>query len=167
MDGKYSSGCQELSTRVVGVEESRCPQDSTNPYVQQRKAAKRYLRKKQRKEAASLRKQKVEQIMEAEGDSRTFFKLVGQQRKTASQQTGILRVDGRTCDTDQDICAGWASLFQNLATPLQNKKFDADYKDFVDDDIECIVTICKVENRDIECIKIEEVKLALRKLKKQ
>ena len=70
------------------------PQDSTNPYVQQRKAAKRSLRKEQRKEAASLRKQKVEQIMEAEGDSRTFFKLVGQQRRTASQQTGTLRVDG-------------------------------------------------------------------------
>ena len=44
------------------------PQDSSNQYVLQRKAAKKCLRKEQRKEAANLRRQQVEWIMDAEGD---------------------------------------------------------------------------------------------------
>ena len=74
--------------------------------------------------------------MDAEGEPRTFFKLVGQQRKTSSQQMGTLHVNGTTCDTDQEICAGWATHFQSLATPLQNENFDADYKDQVDEDVD-------------------------------
>ena len=141
------------------------PQDRSDPYVQGMREAKKALRKEQRREAASLRNQKVERNMNAENDTKTFFKLIKEQRKSSATQTESLIIGDKTCNTDHEICDGWAEHFQNLATPLQNDRFDSQYKEQVNDDIECIKSICQKEAKQIRAIQAEEVQKALRKLK--
>ena len=141
------------------------PVDHTDPYVCQMKEAKRSLRKEQRRESAKIRTQKIENIMNTENDSRTFFKLIKDQRKSSNTQTETLIVENQICDTDQKISQGWAKHFQTLATPLQNENFDEKHKDLVTSDIACINSICESESREIRPIQLEEVQTALGKLK--
>ena len=130
------------------------------------KEAKRSLRKEQRRESAKIRTQKIENIMNTENDSRTFFKLIKDQRKSSNTQTETLIVENQICDTDQKISQGWAKHFQTLATPLQNENFDEKHKELVTSDIACINSICESESREIRPIHLEEVQRALGKLKK-
>ena len=129
-----------------------------------RKAKKR-LRSEQRRAAAQRRDTKIESIMAAGNDSKVFFGLVKSQRKTANVQTDSLKVNGILCETPEEVCQGWATHFQNLASPLQNEKFDSDYKRLVDMDIESISNICEGESKHITPITEKEVQKALNKLK--
>ena len=141
------------------------PQNSSDPYVQQMKEAKKSLRKEQRREAARIRNQKVEYIIGTENNSKTFFKLIREQRKTLISQTETRTVGNKTCDTNQEICEGWAVHFQNLASPLQNENFDSQYKEQVDSDIECIKSVCETDSKQITPTKTDEVQRTLSKLK--
>ena len=76
-----------------------------------------------------------------------------------------LLVNGESCETDADICKGWATHFQKLATPSENESFDRDYKAQVDADIDHIVSICEMESQPIEHITEKEVVDAIRRLK--
>ena len=111
------------------------------------KEAKKCLGSEQRREAAKRRDEKVESIMNAENDSKTFFRLVKSQRKSSSNQTDSITVDGESCETSQEICQGWATHFQKLALPLQKENFDEEYKEFVDEDIESIQSIYEAAER--------------------
>ena len=62
--------------------------DPTAANYTRMREAKRCLRREQRREAARGRDQKIESIMIAENDPKTFFRLVKQQRKTAGSQSG-------------------------------------------------------------------------------
>ena len=141
------------------------PKDAMDPYVRQMKAAKQCLRKEQRREAARIRTQKVENIMNAENNSKTFFKLIKDQRKSSNPQTETLIVENQSYETEEDICQGWAKHFQSLATPLQNEKFDSEHKKLVDRDVACIKSICETENKEISPLQVEEVRRAIGKLK--
>ncbi|MEW8545672.1 MAG: reverse transcriptase family protein [Candidatus Thiodiazotropha sp.] len=141
------------------------PRDLNNPYLTRMKEAKKCLRREQRREAASRRDEKIETIMNAEDDSRTFYGLVKAQRKSASSVTDCIIVEGKTCDTSQEICQGWATHFQSLASPLTSDDFDQEYKELVDQDIESINTICETKERKIDPVTEEEVQRALNKLK--
>ena len=141
------------------------PKDAMDPYVCQMKAAKQCLRKEQRREAARIRTQKVENIMNAENNSKTFFKLIKDQRKSSNPQTETLIVENQSYETEEDICQGWAKHFQSLATPLQNEKFDSEHKKLVDRDVACIKSICETENKEITPLQVEEVRRAIGKLK--
>ena len=123
----------------------------------QMKAAKQCLGKEQRREAARIRSQKVENIMNAENNSKTFFKLIKDQRKSSNPQTETLIVENQSYETEEDICQGWAKHFQSLATPLQNAKFDSEHKKSVDRDVACIKSICETENKEIR----RKIKIAL------
>ena len=59
----------------------------------------------------------------------------------------------------------WESHFQKLALPMENEKFDSEYKDLVDQDVECIESICEMEERHITPITEDEVHQALNRLK--
>ena len=96
--------------------------------VHKRKA----LKKVQRQESASQRNEKVVEIMDAQNDSKTFHKLIKQQRKTSISQTQRLVVDGKTHETAEEICSGWCTPFQKLAIPLEKESFDEEYKAQVD-----------------------------------
>ena len=103
--------------------------------------------------------------MSAENDPKTFFGLVKSQRKSASNPTCCIIVDGETCETPQVICQGCATHFQKLALPLTNENFDDEYKELVDQDIESIITICETEEREINPVTEEEVQKALSRFK--
>ena len=132
---------------------------------QQMRKAKRRLRSEQRRAVAQRRDTKIESIMAAGNDSKAFFGLVKSQRKTANVQTDSLKVKGILCETPEEVCQGWATHFQNLALPLQNEKFDSDYKRLVDMYIESISNICEGESKHITPITEKEVQKALNKLK--
>ena len=113
--------------------------------------ARKLLRREQRQEAARSRNKKVEEIMLSQNDYKSFS-LVRRQRKRVSTQTQRLVVNGQYCETDADICKGWATHFQKLATSSENDSFDWDYKAQVDADIDHIVSICEIESQPIEHI---------------
>ena len=93
------------------------PTDPGHASVQHRKAAKKTLRKEQRKEAAKKRKDKVEEIMKSKNDPKVFYKLIKNQRKSSNTQLHTLVVGSKECETQDQIREGWATHFQQLATP--------------------------------------------------
>ena len=103
--------------------------------------------------------------MSSQTDSKSFFSLARRQRKCVSTQTQYLVVNGESGVTNADICKGWATHFQKLATSSENGSFDRDYKAQVDADIDHIVSICEMESQPIEHITEKEVVDALRRLK--
>ena len=56
------------------------------------------MRSEQRREAAKRSIEKIETIMNAEQNSKIFFRLVKSQRKSSSNQTDSITVDGVSCD---------------------------------------------------------------------
>ena len=102
--------------------------------------------------------------MSSDGSSKTFFKLINRQRKSTNAQLQSLVVDGITCETDEEIRDGWATHFQKLATPLESERFDKEYKQMIDLDIEAITTGCFAEGRPISPIREKEVSTALKRL---
>ena len=68
----------------------------SHTYVRQVREAKKSLRKEQRRNAARIRNQKVEYDVGTENNSKTFFKLIREQRKTAIAQTETLIVGDKT-----------------------------------------------------------------------
>ena len=88
-------------------------------------------------------------------------------RRTSNAQTDSLKVNGILCETPEEVCQGWAAHFQNMALPLQNEKFDSDYKRLVDMDIESVSNICEGESKHITPITEKGVQNALNKLKKK
>ena len=141
------------------------PLDQADPHVQKMSKSWKNLRKEQRREAASLRSQKVEHIMSEKDNSKTFFKLIKEQRKSSSTLTESLMEGNVTCTTELEICNGWAEHFQSLATPLQNESFDSKYKDQVEKDIVSISSICENDPIPIALIETDEVQRAIGKLK--
>ena len=86
--------------------------------------AKKALRSAQRQLAATQRKKLHEEIMDAhEGDRDTFYKLVKRQRGTGSKPLATIDFG-----EDKDQLDGWATYFEDLATPVDNPKFDSGYK---------------------------------------
>ena len=120
------------------------------------------LRKVQRLESANQRNARVEEIMSADGSSKTFFKLINRQRKSSNAQLQSLVEDGKTCETDEEIRDGWATHFQKLATPLEIEKFDKEYKEMIDLDIDAISLLCLAEDRPIATIREKEVAKAMK-----
>ncbi|MCG7892397.1 MAG: reverse transcriptase family protein, partial [Candidatus Thiodiazotropha endolucinida] len=143
---------------------SGSPKDPLTESVQKMKLAKKDLRKEQRQEAARIRREKAEEIMAAENDSRVFYKLIRQQRKSSNPQLQTLTVNDVDRETPEEMRQGWATHFQTLATPLDNPSFDKQYKQMVDADVECIESMCREENSPIAPITESEVRTAMKRL---
>ena len=73
-------------------------------------------------------------------------------------------MDGKECDTPEEIRNGWAEHFQTLATPQENPRFDEEYKQMVDLDVEVIEFLCREEESPISPVSQTEVTSALKKL---
>ena len=140
------------------------PEDLGHPARKRMIEAKQTLRKVQRLELAKQRNTRVEEIMSSDGSSKTFFKLINRQRKSPNAQLQSLVVDGITCETDEEIRDGWATHFQKLATPLESERFDKEYEQMIDLDIEAITTGCLAEGRPISPIREKEVSTAFKRL---
>ena len=87
--------------------------------------------------------------MNAGNDSRVFYRLIGEQRKGSNPLLQTLVVNDTELESPDEIHRGWAEHFQEQATPLSNPKFDKQYKQMVDVDVEVIEQICKEESSSI------------------
>ena len=143
---------------------SGSPTDPNDDTVRNMRMAKKPLKKEQRQEAAKRRREKVEEIMNSQNDTKMFYKLISNQRKAANKQLHTLVVDEKEYQTPEEIREGWAEHFQKLATPLDNPNFDQEYKQMVDQDIEIIELLCKEENSIMEPVTVAEVTSALKRL---
>ena len=141
------------------------PEDLRDPTRQRMLEARVTLRKVQRLEAAIHRNDRVEDIMTSDNSSKTFFRLINRQRKSSNAQLQTLIVDGKACETDDEIRAGWATHFQRLAAPMENDRFDSEYKEMVDLDVMAIAATCETEGRPIPPVQLKEVHAAMKRLK--
>ena len=106
----------------------------------------------------------MEEIMNAGNDSRVFYRLFEEQRKGSNTLLQTLVVNGTELESPDEIRKGWAEHFQELATPLSNPKFDEQYKQMVDADVQVIEQICKEESSPTDPVSVKEVKTALKRL---
>ena len=132
--------------------------------VKNMRLAKKSLKREQRQEAAKRGREKAEEIMKSQNDSKMFYKLVQNQRKAANKQLNTLVVDDKICQSPEEIRDGWAKHFQKLATPQENPNFDNDYKEMADQDIEIIEMLCQEENSPMDPVTVAEVTSALKRL---
>ena len=102
--------------------------------------------------------------MKSKNDPKVFYKLIKNQRKSSNTQLHTLVVGSKECETQDQIREGWATHFQQLATPLENPRFDQSYKQLVDADIEAIENLCKEECSPMEPVTESEVATALKRL---
>jgi hypothetical protein len=94
--------------------------------------AQKQLRRLQRVSEARRRHDNYSQIMEAsEFDNKFFYKLIARQRKTNSNSTLTLNVNGNAYEGDHDVAQGWREYFADLATPKNSSKYDSSYKQSV------------------------------------
>ena len=114
---------------------SGSPNDRDHPLNIQRREARKSIRSEQRRAAAQRRIEKVENIMSAGSDSKTFAKLINQQRKANNTNVKAIVVNGTVCDTPETVCSGWATHFEKLATPLECEQFDHQHLESVHRDI--------------------------------
>ena len=122
------------------------------------------LRKEQRQEAATRRKDAVKEIMRAENDQKTFYKLIQIQRKSSNPQLQTLVVNNKEGETQGQIREGWADHFQRLASPLENTRFDKEYKQMVDLDVEAIEILCREKSSSMDPVTEAEVASALKQM---
>ena len=85
------------------------------------------------------------------------MRTLNRQRKSSNAQLQTLVVDGIACKTNDDIREGWATNFQRLATPMENDRFDREYKGVVDLDVIAIAAMCETEGRPISPVQMKEV----------
>ena len=126
--------------------------------------ARKTLRKEQRQEAATRRRVAVEEIMRAKNDQKTFYKLIQNQRKSSNPQLQTLVVKDKECETQEQIREGWADHFQRLAPPLENTRFDKEYKQMVDLDVEAIEILCREGSSPMDPVTEAEVASALKRM---
>ena len=129
------------------------------------KEAKTNLRKSIRKTNAKDRETKLQAIMDAENNTKSFHTLVRMQRKSNCQQTNSLMVDGVNFESPREICDGWSSHFKTLATPKQSQRWNAIYTSSVNDDLVHIESICNLQHNPIKPASLAEIKKALKCLK--
>ena len=141
------------------------PSDKDHPLVIRMKHSKRRLRKIQRQTEAKKTIEKVERIMSSEGSNKEFYRLVKDQRKMKASSLQFLCVKGKILESPDEICDGWATHFGSLATPAENIHFDNDVKKTYIEDINHILNICSASSDGINPASVEEVEVALKKLK--
>ena len=123
------------------------------------------LRKLIRHANARDRELKLQNIMDNENNTKSFHALVRQQRKSNSNQTTSLAVDGVICEPPKEICDGWTNHFKTLATPKLNQNWNLEYSSTIENDLIHIENICTLQNAQIQPVSQSEIKNALKCLK--
>ena len=107
------------------------------------------MRKTIRQQVYSDNQNKYQEIMEAsERDTKTFYKLVNQQRSIKNTSTEVLYIDGRTCSPVGEVADAFSEHFERLATPTDNLDFDSLYKNQVEFDTLLIESIADQGNSE-------------------
>ena len=134
------------------------PTSPDNPLVKNRKDARRLMRKTIRQQVYADNQDKYQEIMDAnERDTKTFYKLVNQQRTVKSMSTEILYFDGKTCSSVNEVAAAFSEHFERLATPSDNPDYDAGYKAQVEFDTLLIEMITQQQTCCIKPVSPKEI----------
>ena len=93
-----------------------------NDLWKEKKEATKAVRSVQRRQAAADRRQLYDEIENAtENDSQLWHKLI-QKRKSQSQVSSALEVEGKLVTDEDTIRDAWADYFQQLATPTHSQE---------------------------------------------
>ena len=104
---------------------------------------KKQLRRLQRQAIARCSNKNINDLMAAhKGDSKTFHKLIRNQRKTANKNTNMLEVEGKEVHESTEILSTWQRHFRELATPITLTEVDESSIKRVD--------MAKMQNKVIE-----------------
>ena len=102
---------------MVGLEKSGSPTDPMNSMVKCRQTAKT-LSKEQRSEVAKRREDKVEKIMKARNDQKTFYKIIKNQLKSSNSHLQTILVNNKEYET-QDQIRGIGRPLSEACDPLR------------------------------------------------
>ena len=137
-----------------------------HPLSVQKRVTKKQLRTLQRQQQSEYRSSIYNNIMEAHtSDRKLFYSLVNRQRKEGSTSLGRLVVDDVHLTTSEAIRQGWATYFQNLATPKEKDNYNIEYKQQVDLDFELICDICSKLQSCTPLVSQTEVEQIIKSLK--
>jgi hypothetical protein len=139
--------------------------DKTHSSFKELKEAKRELRQSQRYGEAQRRNKLYDEIQTASSrDTKLFYKLINMQRKSVSNITTKLEYKGHTYQ-DTEITEGWATYFEDLATPGDNIDIDTAHDDLVNSDMVVLNYLTTLVPGQVEPFNEREVAVAVRKLK--
>ena len=111
------------------------PNDPENPVCARRKESKKMFRSCCRIEIAKRFIKHKEDIMEAKCyDSRTFHKLVKQNRGSGSTIINDLNVNEQCFSGEENVIDGFKSHFESLATIKEDPDYDEEFKSLTDYD---------------------------------
>ena len=100
----------------------------------------------------------------SEYDSKTFHKLIQQQRSTRTAAVTEIRWNDNIYSTPDDIRNGFYQYFKALAIPLEYSMFDANYKRLVDLDFLLIEQITHQSSNSIINISLKDITSAIKEM---
>ena len=107
----------------------------------------------------------AEKILSYQGSDKEFYRLVKEQRKTKDSALQALCVNGQILESTDDICDDWATHFGLSCYSIREYKFDDEVKRNYTVDVNRIHNICLNSAEVIDPASLEEVQLALKRLK--
>ncbi|CAG2214135.1 unnamed protein product [Mytilus edulis] len=118
--------------------------DQHNYYLKQKKLTTYELRKQCRLEIALRRINERQKLIESKvSDTKTFFRMIRNQRGKMSKHIDELNVDGQIYNSDNQIINGWHIHFEELAKKSVNTKFDHKHLENVEKEVKVISDICQ------------------------
>lgn len=138
--------------------------DNVNQLIQKKKIVKKNLRSKIRCEIAIRRNKHKQEILDAKTyDTKLFYKLIRQQRKTGNDYITDLHV-GQEHFQGEHILTGFKKHFEALATPSDDPEFDKSFDNIVQLEFEYIKDI--VINHKVPSVTREELVKAIQSINK-
>lgn len=112
------------------------PRDKNNKYFHEYKNAKRLFRREMRRKQQEDESKKFESLEEIfETDRSGFYKALAKLRRTKGKSCSSLKVDGKIVTDDAELLSIWEKHYSELFSPSDNPKFDAKFKEFIDDKV--------------------------------
>lgn len=141
------------------------PSETDNNLLQEKKRAKKDLRKIIRIELAKQRDTEKELIMETKTrDMKLFHKLVRNNRKKGGETTLELNVNGINYSGEENVIDAFYIHFSHLATFSRQDNIDRNYHTLANEDIKAIENI--VEGNNVPEIQPEEMTKAIASINK-
>lgn len=134
------------------------PTCANNPLSMNRKVTKRNLRAYVRQKISAIRINNYNRIMQAQkDDTKLFHKLVQDQRSTKQHHTTLLKTMDGDLVTPDEICNGFATHFNNLASCKNNPAYSCERFDRAIFTNNIVKNLCHTEPIPIQPLTAEEL----------
>ena len=150
--------CSELaklskdSKRAFGDwKKGGCPAEPHYKLDLVKTSAKKKLHNRQRQIHAENRSKMYKEITTTHTENKNlFYKLINRQRQTGREILNELVINGDHLTESDSIRQGWADYFKTLATPVENKNFDEEYKAHIELRKHLIQNVCENDKNKTE-----------------